>query len=398
MSKRNTHARPFERLSYSQISQFKKCPLSYRYRYIEKLPLKPSPSLYVGFSIHEALHRFYSIRNSEFPSFQNLLDILFSEDCWKRDCYTSAFEEEQWKAKAIKAVKNFYDRTDISFHVPESTESWFEIPFKDFGFELIGKIDRIDKREGKLHIIDYKTNSKAQKEEFVKDDLQLALYHFACSEGKIEKLDFQDAPESVSLFYLLPNEIISFSLTNQDVEKAKTDVIETYENIKYAYEKNTFDPTVNNLCSFCDYLEICPERSRIESTKGLNFEDGFAELLKNFVAAHRNLEANISKINSLESSLIAELDKRGQKFIEYDGYVIELKEGTKYNLDQAWLHSFFKENGLYEAVTSLDVKKIIALLESPNLSDTAKSELRKRITKGEVKKVVRIKPQFLNNA
>jgi hypothetical protein len=43
------------RLSYSAVSTYEKCPLSYRFQYIEKIEVKPTPYLSFGKSLHSAL-------------------------------------------------------------------------------------------------------------------------------------------------------------------------------------------------------------------------------------------------------------------------------------------------------------------------------------------------------
>ena len=51
------------RLSYSSISMYTNCPLSYKFAYVDRLPRKKSPALSFGSSIHDALKVFYSVYN-----------------------------------------------------------------------------------------------------------------------------------------------------------------------------------------------------------------------------------------------------------------------------------------------------------------------------------------------
>lgn len=50
---------PETRLSFSRVDTYERCPLLFRFRYVDKLPSTPSPDLSWGSSIHAALEAWW---------------------------------------------------------------------------------------------------------------------------------------------------------------------------------------------------------------------------------------------------------------------------------------------------------------------------------------------------
>lgn len=233
------------RLSYSAISTYQKCPLSYKFLYVDRLPTKPSHHLSFGSSIHSALEFFYNVEVAEPCSLDRLLEEL--DNVWLREGYEDEVQEQQYKGKGRAILTQFYSENVLSFAVPIAVEKRFALDMD--GITLSGIIDRIDRlSNGGIEIIDYKTNGKLPPKTKINTDLQLPIYHMAVEEM------YGTAPEKVTLYFLIPNQRISTRKTKSDVVKAKDAIFKVVDNI----QAQRFDPFKNPLCPWCDFIELCP--------------------------------------------------------------------------------------------------------------------------------------------
>lgn len=382
-----------KRISYSQISQFQKCPLSYYFRYIEKIPTKPSPHLSFGSSIHEALSQFYEKHDGQFPPFDLLESLL--EKNWISEGYASIEEELFWKENALKALKNFYEREEISRKKPLEVEQWFEIPFEDF--KLVGKIDRIDRTDnGRLHILDYKTGEKVQSEEQVKKDLQLAIYHYAC------RHEYQEEPEKVSLYFLSQDKIITVQLSDIEIRNAVNNIYETYERISEAIKRNHFPPNVGRFCGYCDFQENCPEikpktseqilfpESSVFSESLISSQTNLRQLLERLTLIEEEIGALKAEKEKIEKQVIYEMEKAGKKKLEFEDYFVEMVEGVKYYADEDQLTRVLKKYSLFEGVVNINIRALIKTLKNESVPETVKQEVQSHIYVDEVKKKLRM--------
>ena len=62
----------------------------------------------------------------------------------------------------------------------------------------------------------------------------------------------------LKLIYLKNSTIHTLKISDEDLDKAKSEIIEIWEAIKKAFAENDFPATKNNLCDWCYYKPICP--------------------------------------------------------------------------------------------------------------------------------------------
>src|SRR3989304_5996450 len=167
------------KLSFSAISTYKNCPLSYKFMYVDKLPTKRTPVLSFGTSLHAALEKFYAVTVPKPPSLEELLGHL--TQTWEKAGYSSDAEEQQYFEHAKQVLTNFYHSNASQFQIPAAVEQRFEVELD--GHVLRGIIDRLDKLPaGGYEIIDYKTGRNIPPKYRVDSDLQLSIYYLASKE------------------------------------------------------------------------------------------------------------------------------------------------------------------------------------------------------------------------
>lgn len=234
------------RLSYSAISTYQKCPLSYKYLYRLKLPTKPSHHLSFGSSIHSALEFFYNVDVPKPCSLERLLEEL--DNAWLRDGYESEKQEQEFKEKGRAILTQFYHENLPLFAVPLAIEQRFSLDLD--GITINGIIDRVDRlQDGGIEIIDYKTNNKLPPKTKINTDLQLPIYHMA-----VENI-YGEPPQKVTLYFLVPNQKMSARKTKSDIKRAKEIIHKVAANI----QAEKFEPFKNPLCPWCDFIERCLE-------------------------------------------------------------------------------------------------------------------------------------------
>ena len=150
------------RLSFSRIDTYRTCPRKFRFRYVDRLPTKPSPHLSFGTSIHGALEAFHDRKLPEPPSEEQLLGFLF--DAWDARGFEDLPREEQlaYYRHGQQVLRRYHARPRPPDRTTAATEAWFEVPFA-YEAVVVGSIDRVDvDADDDLHVIDYKTNRRAR--------------------------------------------------------------------------------------------------------------------------------------------------------------------------------------------------------------------------------------------
>ncbi|MGQ9476461.1 MAG: RecB family exonuclease [Actinomycetota bacterium] len=269
------------RLSYTAASTYERCPLAYRYQYIDGLEVPPSPYLSFGRSLHAALEWFYGRDVPEPPTLEELLAQL--ERCWDSEGYTGPEEEEGFLAHAREVLESFYHRNRDVFRLPVALEQRFEIPMD--GYLLTGVIDRVDRHpDGAYEVIDYKTNRRLPELRRLREDLQLPIYQMACREL------WGITPAKLSFYYLLLNQ--KFTTSPRD-EKGLAEVRERLGRVARGIRNGDFSPSPNPLCPWCPFLDVCPTRMRSGDLR-----EELASRRRALLLRRRNLDQMIEELES----------------------------------------------------------------------------------------------------
>jgi DNA helicase-2/ATP-dependent DNA helicase PcrA len=224
-----------KRFSFTQLEAFERCPLFYRYVYLYKVPLPGSAALSFGNTIHTTLQEFCrqymeqgALRQADLfgnssaspapkiPSLDILLKIYAEK--WIDDWFPSKENMEKYRVEGREALKIFYDHFCV--HQPKiaALEQGFSTNIADFRF--YAKIDRIDKSDGGIRLLDYKTG-KVPKDATGGHlppaiRRQLTLYQAVLSQVPQWK---QSPVQELSYHYLMSNEQFSFTATPEDITK-----------------------------------------------------------------------------------------------------------------------------------------------------------------------------------
>ena len=121
-SNRRLKIRP---LSFTQISLYQSCPLSYKLQYIDGL--KPKDKWYFSFgtSMHRCVERFFGVSTPPPPSLEELLQHY--QQNWLSQGYESPEEESRYKDYGREILTRFWEIHSADFHLPVALERSFYI-------------------------------------------------------------------------------------------------------------------------------------------------------------------------------------------------------------------------------------------------------------------------------
>jgi len=229
-------------LSASDIETYRLCPLKYKFARVFRIPQEPTINQRFGIVVHQVLERFHVHGGG---SLGTLMELF--ETSWRRSGFGDANDDLQFRAKAVTALERYWQLDRESEGEPVS----FERPFTfRLGRHLVrGRVDRVDRLPGGGHeLMDYKTGAPKSADE-LRDDVQLSLYQMgARSSWGLET-------SGGSYYYVLDNERVPVSHTEEELERVRTTVGRVADGIL----AQDFEPTpAQPLCSFCDYRIICP--------------------------------------------------------------------------------------------------------------------------------------------
>ncbi|MBC7174053.1 MAG: PD-(D/E)XK nuclease family protein, partial [Polyangiaceae bacterium] len=237
-----------QHLSYSRLTRFEQCPLSYRLHYIEKKQADPGLPLRFGKTIHAVLERLL----------KEVLDDERSGPLSEEraiELYREAWGAEQLTgmdvfAEGLRILRDFIrDQGVLDHRDVLAVEKEFRLPVGPF--TVLGFIDRVDWIDDEtVEVIDYKTNHQLFTRDEVDTSLQLSLYHVAAQRlwpwAKKVKLTFWMLRHGVRQETTRTEEQLADALAYVGTLGRQTEVATEYP------------PRLNANCSYCDHRKDCP--------------------------------------------------------------------------------------------------------------------------------------------
>lgn len=274
------------KISYSAFDTFNRCPLQYKFSYIDRVKVPQKPEFFFGGLIHEIV-QYALTKDPIVPPLDELLDIL--KEKWQEDIFLSKQESDQYFGFGKDMLKKFHAGFKPGLRNIIATEKRFQIPLNE-KHTLSGIIDRIDKLPyGGYELIDYKTSKKLPTQIDVDNDKQLCIYNLAINNLWPDIKDIR-----LTLYFLKFDTKLSTKRRADEVEEIKEEILKTAENI----EKETeFLPKDNPLCDWCDYQKMCPLKKH-KFTPDVKLEENtIDDIVTDFIAAHQKISELEPKIH-----------------------------------------------------------------------------------------------------
>ena len=246
-------------LSPSRASDFKQCPLLYRFRVIDRLPSPPSPAAARGTLVHAVLERLFDLPAGDRtpaaaaalvgPEWERLVaqepelaGLLDTDDDGAVD---------GWFAEAERLVHRWFTLEDPTRLEPAERELFVEAEVD--GLVLRGYVDRLDvSADGAMRVVDYKTG-RSPSELFERSSLfQMRFYALVLwrARGVI--------PRMLQLVYLGNGELVRYEPDEADLLATERGIKALWAAIERAARTGDWRPRVSRLCDWCEHRDLGP--------------------------------------------------------------------------------------------------------------------------------------------
>ena len=355
-------------LSFSKISTYQTCPLSYKFQYVDKLPAEEKWYFSFGSTLHLCAEYFFRVKVTSPPSLDELL--AFYDKTWLSGGYESAEEEGRYRAYGRQVLTRFWELHSADFRPPLAVERKFSIDID--GVRLRGIIDRVDKLESGLSIVDYKTNQQLFTKEYVADNLQLTLYQMA-----VDQL-WTLPVEKLTLYHLRSNTACSCGpRTEAQLEAARSLVLEVAESIA----RQQFPAVENPFCP-CDHARYCPyyKHKYLPAQQELPGEETLpavevGEAIEEYVSLQGRIKELEAQLKDIRQAITEYCQAEGLGRVYGREHAITYKLVTRAGFSEDEVKALLEPQGLWQRVLGLDRARLEQLLAD----EAVPGELREKL-------------------
>ncbi len=253
--------------SYSRIKRFEKCPLAYRFEYIDKVETEEFDTIeaFMGSLVHESMDVFYAeARSGKIMPHDSLLSLY--ADLWKEKIHPGVvinsrdLAEEDYQNAGSKCLTDYYNHYSPFDHseVIGTEIKVFVDLLGDGKYKFIGYVDRLDRaHHGGYEIHDYKTGGSVPSKKQAESDRQLALYELGIRQMRKDAGDVE-----LIWHYLRHDREIRSKKSASDLDSLKTGLVSAINIIEKATKDDFFPEKRTNLCKWCAYQQICMQQKK----------------------------------------------------------------------------------------------------------------------------------------
>ena len=237
-------------LSASQLDTYDDCPLRYFYEYV--LRVRDDTNVYaeLGSLVHEVLAAFL---DPDADDVEYSLDGLrrLGEQRWRDDLARYRPQVEEARRDYFDILERWWQeegalgRPDVV-----AVERAFEVAVGPH--RVVGSIDRVDRRNGGLRIVDYKTSRRETPADEMPDNVQLAVYHLAaCRDPELAACG---PATELDLLFVRSMKVRSQPVTADHEAATEARVLAVADRIL----AEDFEPSVHANCRVCAFHRLCP--------------------------------------------------------------------------------------------------------------------------------------------
>jgi CRISPR/Cas system-associated exonuclease Cas4 (RecB family) len=242
-------------VSIQEILDYRKCPLSYYFKYVQKLP-EDNLSTQVSEQIHEIVYYFYSkVMNKDMPT----IDMLKNqwESTWfsgidpMQYILTPRNERLETGQKAVPLISNFYNANCLAPGMPLALNQEFQI---ELGDNIVsGKIELVreiqDGPRRVIEIVNYRTSQQYPTQWVIDYDINLSLQSYAFREK------YNAKEQRLVAHYLRSDKAFQTFRSKEHYKRMKS----TIDMIVKDISRGIFYPRETYICNTCDYRNYCEQ-------------------------------------------------------------------------------------------------------------------------------------------
>lgn len=244
-------------LSPSRASDYKRCPLLYRLRAIDRLPEPKTIAQVKGTLVHAVLEDLHGLprEGRTYPAAVKML-----RPRWERMCAQDAdvaqlvpeSETIEFLSSARELVKGYFLMENPGGFDAQECEMYVNTTLPN-GVPVRGFIDRVDRAPtGEVRVVDYKTGKKPAPR--FSDDARFQMKFYALVYWRLTG----DIPAQLRLMYLKVGEDLVLRPTPAELNYFERDLEQLWGKITTDLQKQSFEPRTSVLCDWCSFQNICP--------------------------------------------------------------------------------------------------------------------------------------------
>ncbi|USR78672.1 RecB family exonuclease [Arcanobacterium pinnipediorum] len=245
-------------LSPSRASDFRSCPLKFRFRVIDKLSEPPSVEALRGTIVHAVLEHLFD-RPASDRNELNAQDSLIPtwEEHLKKsptdsELFTDSTQLSTWLESARPLISAYFNLENPQYLQPSGREQFVNAILPS-GLAIRGIIDRIDTApNGAVRVVDYKTGKSPAPRYQAGAIFQMRFYATALfySAGKL--------PQRTQLLYLKDQRVLTYDPVQADVSTTTSELNHLWSAIRARIDTGNFEAKKGPLCNWCHFSSLCP--------------------------------------------------------------------------------------------------------------------------------------------
>ncbi|KAB3523516.1 DUF2800 domain-containing protein [Corynebacterium sp. zg254] len=246
-------------LSPSRASDYKQCPLLYRFRAIDKLPEPSTLAQVKGTLVHAVLENLHQLQRDE-RTYPVAVKMLKPEWAKMTDKEPELMElvpdtEEDTLAFLVECrelVKGYFRMENPQGFDAHECEKYVDFTLPN-GVPVRGFIDRVDVAEsGAVRVVDYKTGKKPIPRFAESALFQMKFY------ALVWWRMMGEIPAQLRLMYLKVADDMILTPTPAELNYFERDLGTLWDQISADVRSGNFQPKTSKLCGWCSFQELCP--------------------------------------------------------------------------------------------------------------------------------------------
>ncbi len=240
-------------VSYTEIDDYRRCPLRYRFAHVLRIPVLPTPPMVYGNALHRAVADFLTRkRNGEDPTLVQLEATFRSS--WVGGGFISPDHESDRFEAGLAALRRFFDE-EKGTPPPDLVEQRFS--FMIGNDRVVGQWDRVDKTADGVVVADYKSSVLDGDEDTAQrraaKNLQLPVYALAYQKT------FGELPAKTALVFLESGQRGEMKPSAEAMGAIAAVITSTAAKIRARQFPAEPERPEARTCGQCPYNAICTE-------------------------------------------------------------------------------------------------------------------------------------------
>ena len=249
-------------VSYTEIDDYRRCPLRYRFAHVLRIPVLPTPPMVYGSALHRAVAHFLRRKQEGHAVPFSELEATFRSS-WVGGGFISPDHESDRFEAGLAALRRFFEE-EKGTPAPDLVEQRFS--FMIGNDRVVGQWDRVDKTASGAEVADYKSSVLDGEEDTAQrraaKNMQLPVYALAYQKT------FGELPAKTALIFLESGQRGETKPTAEAMSAIAAVITSTAAKIRARQFPADPERPEARTCGQCPYNAICTESWSARQVRG----------------------------------------------------------------------------------------------------------------------------------